>query len=315
MYYNNSMVKIKNEVLQACQRTNNPKMAERDYLECVVLDKLFQDEYVKSNMVFAGGGTLTKAYCLSDRIGQDIDLACSDFTEVPDTRSKKQLSTFKRRFKEFVFDDIRPRFEQVLDYGAGFKIMTDRDWHSLRNEQQFMSSPTLHLLHPSAFTSDFLHICVEIIPRKYGQSITEVQTVMPYALNGVAFGEIPTVAYEQTFWDKVFALHSNALAAVPHFDEGFSRHYHDVATLSPFVNLSRSVHMLHDISAHQQRYTTKDIGIIQSAGTIQLLPDESTLCKLGDDYYAMSGAFNKMPDQWGQIVQMLRKLNQKLKTL
>lgn len=309
------MVKIKNEVCQAFQRTNNPKMAERDYLECVVLDKLFQDDYIQSRMVFAGGGTLTKAYSLSDRIGQDIDLACSEFKDVPDTRSKKQLSNFKRNFKEFVFDDIRPRFETILSQGAGFKIMTDRDWNSLRNEHQFMSSPTLHLLHPSAFTSDFLHICIEIIPRKYNPTITEVQSLVPYSLGGASFGQIPTVAYEQTFWDKVFALHSNALARIPHFDSGFSRHYYDVATLAPYVDLAHSVHMLHDISAHQQKYTTKDIGLIQSASVIKLLPDDSTLCKLADDYYAMSGAFSKIPEAWAQIVKMLNQLNQKIKTL
>ena len=309
------MVKIRNEVSRAFQRTNNPKMAERDYLECVVLDKLFQDDYIKSSMVFAGGGTLTKAYSISDRIGQDIDLACADFQDIPDTRSKKQLANFKRNFKEFVFDDIRPRFETILGQGAGFKIMTDRDWNSLRNEHQFMSSPTLHLMHPSAFTTDFLHICVEIIPRKYNPNITSVQTLVPYSLGGSSFGEIPTVAYEQTFWDKVFALHSNALARVPHFDEGFSRHYYDVATLSPFVDLSGSAHMLRDISAHQQKYTTKDLGIIQSPSSVQLLPDDSTLCKLADDYYAMSGAFSKMPETWTRIVQMLNELNQRFKTL
>ena len=40
------MIKIQPEKFLEFARTNNPKMAEKDYLECAILEKLFQNEYI-----------------------------------------------------------------------------------------------------------------------------------------------------------------------------------------------------------------------------------------------------------------------------
>ena len=305
------MIKLKPEDFLAFNRTNNPKMAEKDFLECAILDNLFQDDYIRKNFVFAGGGSVTKSYCLSSRIGQDIDLACSEFVDVPDNRSKKKLNTFRKKFKNYVFDVLKPTINYIINQDSRFMLVTDRDWHALENKEHFMSSPTLHLLYRSQFSTDMGHICLEIIPRKYSDSIISARSVVPYSTNK-PMGNIPTVAYEQTFWDKVYALHSNSVAHIPHFDDGFSRHYYDVATLGQFIDLENTYPLFQDIEKHQSKYTTKEIEPVASPSEIALLPDDSTLYRLADDYHSIAEAFNAPRESWTEIVQMLKSLNQKI---
>lgn len=52
------MVKIGTETYKIIQQAPNPRMAEKDYLECLILDKLFNDPYFQDNFVFAGTAAL-----------------------------------------------------------------------------------------------------------------------------------------------------------------------------------------------------------------------------------------------------------------
>lgn len=177
-----------------------------------------------------------------------------------------------------------------------------------------MTSPTLHLMYKSEFSTNLGHLCIEIIPRKYPVSSITYSDVIPYSI-GQSIGDIPTVRYEQTFWDKVYALHSNSVAARPHFNQFFSRHYYDVATIASRIDLPATWDMLLDIERHQAKYTLKHIAPLESFNDVHLLPDADTLHKLGVDYAAADDRFLTARDDWNQIVHKLEKLNRKLKTL
>lgn len=308
------MIKINTETYKAFQNTANPKLAEKDYLECTVLDELFREPYFGDNFVFAGGGSITKSYKLCQRIGQDLDLSCQTFESLPDAPTKRELIKFKRRFKEYVFDDIKYKINAAINQSQQFMIMTDRDWHVLENKEQFMSFPTLHFLYKSAFDTSMGHICIEMIPRRYAPDTVRFRTVVPYS-TGCAIGRIPTVRYEQTFWDKVYALHSVATGAVPRLRESFSRHYYDVAKISPRVNLGATGHMLADIESYQRRHTTKDVAPIMSMQNVQLIPDDTVLARLENDYCDLSRTSIQVPVPWASIICTLQKLNNKIKSL
>lgn len=309
MYYTKHMTN--NKVL--CDAS--AKMAEKDQLECRILSELFSDSYINENFVFAGGGTISKSYRFSPRIGQDIDLACADFTEIPDDRSKKRLGNFRKQFKNFVFDVLRPKINYIINQDQRFLIVTDREWRSLINQEQWLSSPTLHVLYKSAHDAGTHDVCIEIIPRKYRPSAVSYQSVVPYS-TGTPLASIPTVAYDQTFWDKIFALHSNSQTTRPHFDHFYSRHYYDVATLAPMVTLADTQYMLSDIAQYQARYTTRGINPAIKPQDIRLLPGDSTLYKLENDYQKMTAeTFSGAAESWDAIVQKLQALNQDLKTL
>ncbi len=292
-------------------KTTNPRLAEQDYLECVILNKLFQDEYIAENFIFTGGATLSKSFSIGGRIGRDIDLALINFTDIPADRSKKQLSNFKKRFKRFTFGDLKDKIVQTINSDNQFQIITDHDWPSPENTGRIASSPALHMLYQSEFGTG--HLCLEIMPRRYRASAITCRALLPYSTE-TAFGNIPTVSYEQTFWDKVFALHSNARSTTPHCDKSYSRHYYDVAALTPFIDLDKTHDLLTDTIEYQTRHTTKAIDL-QSARNAILVPDDKTLYKLADDYYAMSGTFTSAQTSWNTIVQTLQNLNRDLKSL
>lgn len=298
-------------IRHAINNTSNPRLAEQDYLECSVLDALFSDDYIYENFIFTGGATLSKCFSIGGRIGRDIDLGLINFTDVPDGRSQKQLGTFKKRFKYFTFGELRNRIANIINTDNRFEIITDHDWPSPENTGRIASSPALHMLYRSTFGTG--HLCIEVMPRHYRPTLITNRALLPYSLEK-PFGNIPTISYEQTFWDKIFALHSNATNPKPHCDNSYSRHYYDVASLAPFIDLDKTHDLLSDTVNYQIRHTTKKIDLTAARNAI-IIPDDKTLYKLSDDYYAMSGTFTTAQRSWDTIVQILQNLNQDLKLL
>ena len=306
-----AMKEITSTVRRAINKTKNPRLAEQGYLECVVLDALFRDDYIFENFIFTGGATLSKSYSIGGRIGRDIDLGLINFTDIPHDHTQKQLGNFKKRFKRFTFGELREKIAQIINADGRFEIITDHDWPSPENSERVASSPALHMLYQSEFGPG--HLCIEVMPRQYRPSCITCRALLPYSIDR-PFGAIPTISYEQTFWDKVFALHSNANTTKPHCDKSYSRHYYDVAMLTPFVDLDKTHDLLIDTIEYQTRHTTKKIDLT-AARDAAIIPDDKTLYKLSDDYYAMSGTFTEPQTSWNTIVQILQNLNQDFKSL
>lgn len=313
MCKNHIMIKISTETYKIFKKALNPRLAEKDYLECLILDTLFNDNYIENNFAFAGGGSITKSYPMSQRIGQDLDLACADFEEIPENRTKKQLNLFKKKFKDYVFDVLKPKINYLINNNQQFMIMTDRDWKALKNEELFISSPTLHILYKSEFGSEMGHLCIEIIPRKYPADTITYRSVNPYAINE-EIGHIPTVRYEQTFWDKVYALHSTALSETMNIRENFSRHYYDVVQLSSSVNMDKTKDMFFSIVKHQEIYTTRGIHLTDFKD-VNLIPKQEKLKRISEDYEHMSQKYINNPNSWQFTLNKLIAINDKIKTL
>lgn len=293
-----------------------PAMAEKDFLECAILDKLFQDKFFAENFVFAGGGSITKSYAFSPRVSQDLDLACTVFCDIPNNPSRNQLKKFRKRFKTFIFETVAPRISALIATDNKYQIQTDRERCIRSNKEQWLSSPTIHIFYNSEFCDRTEEIHIEIIPRKYSPSALSFHSVMPYALPGARFGHIPTVVYEQTFWDKVFALHSNAISARPHTDAFYSRHYFDVARLAGHVDLDKTAHMLSDVAQYQEKYTTKRLGTDISPRDAILIPSDPVLYALESDYDNLAQqTFTAPKTSWNLIVQRLEELSQDLKQI
>lgn len=308
------MVKINSETYKLIQQTKMPKLAEKDMLECLILEELFEDQYISENFVFSGGASINKSYNLTQRPCEDIDLVCRDFTELPENRSPKQFDKFKRNFKDFVFSVIQPKVNYIINQNQQFMIVTDRDWKALSRIAKHQSSPTLHVFYKSEFGTDLGHLSIEVIPRIYDDNIVSCRHVMPYSTKQ-AMGKIPTVAAEQTFWDKINALHSNTITDKPHFTRHYSRHYYDVAKISENVNLNATQNMFGDVIKYQQRYTTKKIDWAESVKDVNLIPQETVLKKLEQDYNSLAETFLETPESWDQIVDVLVQLQQRINTL
>lgn len=289
----------------------NPLDAERDYMECQILDTLFAAPSLRDNLLLSGGATITKSYHISYRISQDLDLIWTDFNDVPPDRSRRQLRRFKDRFKEFVFDQLRPGIHYAINQDLRFMITTDREWRALHSAKPQASFPTLHLLYKSMLNNSLNRICIEIMPRKYDPSAISFRKVVPYSLNAPT-REIPMVIYAQTFWDKVFALHSIANGLSKHNNDFISRHYFDVAQMADMVNIGETYHLFQDTIAYQNIYTAKEFAPINNATEICLIPDAATLCGLATDYYAHNNLFIEPQPGWDKVVDKLQALKMRL---
>ncbi len=314
MYYIMDMIQKNSEVYKIIQNMQNPMAAERDYIECKILESMFADESLVSSLVFAGGATLCKSYGLCRRISHDLDFASGEYTDLPAGRSKRQLQNFKNDFKNFVFDVLRPRINYAINQDKRFMMATDREWRALHNPEQQMSYPTLHVLYSSVITGGLEHVCIEVIPRTYHPDAVSYHAVVPYSLNR-PMGQVPTVAYQQTFWDKVFALHSFVQGGLPRNRFFLTRHYYDVARIAPHVNLPETYHLFRDTVAYQTKYTTKDIAPIASSADIHIVPDEPTSTKLDNEYAEMRDNFLETPPAWPAITRNLQALQAKLTDL
>ncbi|MDR0741688.1 MAG: nucleotidyl transferase AbiEii/AbiGii toxin family protein [Rickettsiales bacterium] len=307
------MVKISVESYKTLKQSKMPRLAEKDLLECLILDRLFANQYIAENFVFSGGSSISKSHGLIRRFNEDIDLACSDFDDIPKRRPQNQLTKFKKNFKKFVFDVIKPKINHLINQDQQFMIATDQDWKALSNTECF-TYPMLHLFYKSEFSEDMGHLYIEIIPRKYDDSLVSCKQVIPYSTKE-KIGNIPTVSCEQTFWDKIHAIHSNAKTEKPNCEHLFSRHYYDVAKLSETTDLDKSKKLLFNIVKYQQTYTTRKIEWLESFKNINLIPNDSVLEKLEDDYKKLQKTFLEPPESWAGIIQTLRHLNQNLKLL
>ena len=302
-------------LLDSFKSAQNPQLAEKDYLECMILDRLFEEPYFKENFVFAGGGTITKIYRMGNRIGQDIDLALVNFEENP--QSHNQLQKFRKKFTKFVFEDLNIKVQAIAKHIGTFEVITDIEniTKTVGQQNTCVPSPTLHLSYYSELDPNIKGtINIEFIPRHYDTGEIYHKSATPYSTGLTMNNDIPTVHYAQTFWDKVYALHT--IHQIGLMRQGLSNHYYDVASLSKNVNLGKTQHMLFSIAEYQQQFTTRKLTPLQSVTDVKLMPKcESDIKTLSIDYQKLRGRFICDAEPWPRVLMTINKLNKSIQTL
>jgi len=291
----------------------SPLLAEKDYLECLILDNLFSDPYFKDNFVFAGGGTITKIYQLGNRIGQDIDLALTEFDTNPQNSS--QLHRFRTRFTKFVFNDLNIKITGTLSEIGEFSIITDAQYRAQNHITTGCASPTLHVIYSSQINPTIKgDINIEFIPRHYSPESIQHGPATPYSTGIQMTQDIPAVHYAQTFWDKVFALHT--IHEIGVMRPGLANHYSDVANLSKSVNLDTTQDMLMSIADYQRQFTTRKMTPLKSFRDVKLLPSVPDMKRLSIDYQQMQNRFiGDKVESWPRVLITINRLNRNINTL
>jgi len=308
------MYEIDKDIFDYFRHEKNPIMAEKDYLECVILDRLFSDSFFKNNFIFAGGGTITKIYKIGNRIGQDVDLVYTDFEDLPLDRGTKKLNNFKDKFNNFVFNDLNTKVNQTMKEIGDFTILTDRQVRASQIVKQGRAQPTLYVYYSSNLNPNIEKcINIEFIPRHYDAISLDQGYVIPYSLGTLMPVKIPTVHYSQTFWDKIYALHT--IHQIGAMRPGLAHHYYDVANLVPCVKLKQTKNMFKSVEKYQQTYTTRKMPLVQSISGLDLMPSTQDLQKLSTDYQNMSGRFIGRMDSWANIITILNMINKTIKQL
>lgn len=309
------MYEVKREILDSFCLAQNPLAAERDYIECNILNQIFQFPYFCNNFVFTGGGTISKIYHMGNRINQDIDLACFDFKEVAPTRSVGQLSKFKDRFKDYIFTELKEKFETSLHDFGKFKIITDKQWRTENSGMSKHSTSTLHIQYGSMVNPKLKDIIsLEFIPRHYSSDKIKYNSVVPYSVKESEIStKIPNIKFEQTFWDKIYALYSISKNVVSR--DGLSRHFYDVVHIVPYVVLEETQDMFWDTVAYQNLYTTKNLENPKKISGLNIVPDDAKTQALAQDYNNNKDQYMTPIVPWEYIMLGTNQLQQKIRGL
>lgn len=309
------MYEVKREILDSFRLAQNPLSAERDYIECNILNQIFQFPYFCNNFVFTGGGTISKIYHMGNRLNQDLDLACFDFKEVAPTRSSGQLNKFKYRFRNYIFTELKEKIEPCLNEFGKFQIITDAQWHSEHPEMPKHSTSMLHIKYTSMVNQklqDSIHI--EFIPRHYSSDKIKFNSVTPYSIKESEVStRIPNIKFEQTFWDKIYALYSINKNGVSR--DGLSRHFYDVIHIVPYITLEETQNMFWDTVEYQNLYTTKNLQMPIKISGLDIIPNTENLRVLEQDYKAHKGQYLTPIIPWEFIMLGANQLQQKIRGL
>ncbi|MBD5400650.1 nucleotidyl transferase AbiEii/AbiGii toxin family protein [bacterium] len=304
------MLHKQQNVLYNIQHSNNPHQAENNVVECDILATLFKDVQFSECCALAGGSTLTMSYNILQRSNNDIDLAITNFRTIDSFtgRFEKQVNKFRSAFRKYLFGPI---YEQVTDILSGYgdiTVLTDPKY--IQNKQTPQAA--LHILYPSMISSTSGHICLEFSPRKYSpDTIVQQPIVVPYTNTKTI--PIPTVRLEQTFWDKIYALHTYSTVQNLYIRPTISRHYYDVACIAKHINLPDTKHMLQNTADYLARHSMRNILRPNDLSDLQLVPSGDLYIAIQQDYNTISSKGILPCGQWDQIMNTLTELENKFR--
>jgi len=298
---------------------------EKDVWICWVLRALFTLPG-RLPMAFKGGTSLSKVFSAINRFSEDVDVTLdyrefsgsfNPFAEdISKTQLKKLGETLKAAVRDYVYGVIAPHFRQQAEeaFGVGrCRVDVDESGEQFR----FYYASALND-EPAAYVRD------SVLVEFGGRNITEPNEeheVRPDIAPHVLALDFPTARVQvlspaRTFWEKATLMHVEChRGAFRATVSRLSRHWYDLAMLaeSPIGQeaLSRR-NLLVDVVRHKKifyntSYANYDDCLV---GRMRLLPDDTALDALGEDYRCMAdaGMFIGEPPSFAEVIERLRVL-------
>ncbi|MEE8186126.1 MAG: nucleotidyl transferase AbiEii/AbiGii toxin family protein [Nitrososphaerales archaeon] len=219
------------------------RIIEKDFWIVWTLKHLF-DLQEFPDLVLRGGTTLAKAYHVTQRFSEDIDLAIErgffqfDDAEIFNSRTSSQRNTLlgrlERQCRDYIQDTLRPLLLERYQEALGL------DNISLETEQGQLTR--LIFIYPMSLGEEYdvpgyvsPSISIELSARP-SFAPNESRTIRPYAAD--YFGDefvqpecvVRVLRAERTFCEKLTMLHKYA-DRQPAGGERISRHYYDIFML------------------------------------------------------------------------------------
>lgn len=287
-----------------------PLIVEKDFWVCWTLKRLFALSDIGPNLVFKGGTSLSKGYQAIKRFSEDIDLSLDRAflgfggAEDPERQTSKsaQKKARKRlieRARETIREELVPALRASLDHQLGPSGWT----LSLDDEED----GTILFAYPDAVGTsgvaghDYFRSLVKIeVGGRGDQEPSADRVIESYVARRypAAFTE-PTVqvnvlAVERTFWEKATILHVEHHRPADKPSPGrHSRHYYDLFRLTQMPTVAPTPELLERVATHKALYFECAWAKYGEAkkGTLRLVPPDSRLDELRDDYRKMQEMF------------------------
>jgi len=303
------------------------QIIEKDVWVCQILQDLFGMDIP---MVFKGGTSLSKGYGLIDRFSEDVDVTVDykyfqpnlDISQIGNkSQGKKIGEQLKKSVLKLVDKEITNHLKKR--FKVNFKNAPVIE-HNKEKER-------LEIFYATVVSPEHFYI-KPVILLEYGgkNSIvpSESKEIVPFLTEYVSELELPkafvnTLSPIRTFWEKATLIHvkchSGRIISSP---DRLSRHWYDIGRLSDSWVLSKALqakNVLEDVVAHKKVffYTSYDHYDDCLAGKLRLIPDESDINVLKEDYEKMqsSGMLSVEPLSFDVLLGKLKVLEGKLNQL
>jgi len=298
-------------------------IVEKDFWVVWTLDKIFLDERLNKILMFKGGTSLSKVFCLIERFSEDIDLILNwDLLtdENPyDERSKSQQNKFNVQLNEkaklYIKDELLPIVSDILQPHCKCKI----------DEEDSLS---INIEYPALFSDAALlpQILLEIGPLALWLP-SESYEISPFAAQH--FPEkfkkptcrVNAILAKRTFWEKATILHQEANRAEnKRIPLRHSRHYYDLAMMAESSVKDEALadlELLTDVVEFKQRFYTSAWAKYEDAkvGTLKLLPPEFRYKELKEDYKSMQNMIFGESIDFDKIIAILQELEDEINAL
>lgn len=308
----------------APQLARSPVVLEKDVWVCWVLQTLFTMPD-RLPMVFKGGTSLSKVFGAIARFSEDVDITLDyrgldgTFDPFAEGVSRNRLKKFSEDLKSFVRDHahgvVAPHFKKMLatEFSAdAFRLEISDDGEQLR----------VH--YPTVLEKSGDYVGNSVLIELGGRNITEPNeehVVRPDIAEHVAELEFPqptvsVLSPARTFWEKATLMHVECHRE--EFRTGaerLSRHWYDLAMLADIEHGQAAVvdrALLADVVKHKKVFYNASYANYDAclAGQLKLIPEDTALAALRDDFQRMIGAgmFIGEPPTFDAIVDRLRAL-------
>lgn len=317
----------------ALRRGQQPAIVEKDFWVCWTLRHLFDIEDTRSALLFKGGTALSKVFDLINRFSEDIDLAI-DYAPLGFTGARDPASSMSRTNRERLLDEmmeachqyiagtilpsVQTRFEEAIG-GEGnwsLEIAAD-DPNTVRFAYPTAGLDVVDYIKPVILLELGTH--AELIP-------SDEFTITPFAAEEFpdVFNEpscsVRAIKAERTFWEKATILHAeHHRPPEKPLPGNHARHYYDMAMLarSPIgKEAAQDLDLLRRVVEHKKKFyyaawARYDLAV---PGTLSLVPPESRLGELADDYEAMAvmifGDAPPLADVLATLAELANRVNE-----
>jgi hypothetical protein len=316
---------------------------EKDFWVCWTLDALFNGLQADGpRLLFKGGTSLSKSYGLIARFSEDIDITVfrqdigqsATVEELEALSGKKRtarLESIRAACQAFINGPLREQLAALLRAaleGANLRPESGR----IEPDPDDSDQQSLLLWYPTVTTEGANYIRRAVKIESGAKSAIDPHspaTVKPYVADDLpdAVLEVPnitTVEPGRTFWDKAVILHGlrrwwERRGELKGGGQRVSRHYYDVYRLLSSLEgdtFAGDAAMAADCVRHARMFFNRpDFDLATAApGTFALVPHNGMLDSLRTDYDAMTGMiFGEVP-KFGDIIQSITELENRINT-
>ena len=315
----------------AARKSLRSTIIEKDFWVCWTLQKLFTNPDLCPHLTFKGGTSLSKGYNLIHRFSEDIDLTISKnapfVVDCPSPlegnigsnerrRRTDQLKAGAQKFlREIAIPVLRQDITSALG-GSGWQLILDekdRDGQTVLFEYPKMFDYT----DGDETTEVYIrpHIKLEFGARGDIEP-NEMRSIRPYVADEFSqlFDEpnsnISTLSAIRTFFEKATILH--ALHHGSKLSPRMSRHYYDTCMMvrGGILEMAQAESALLASVVENKSILFRDSKASYETaifGTLMLVPPESIIAALKDDYSKMDEMFMGEYPSFDEILDELAK--------